>query len=104
MTMRRAASAAYGRGARSSSPAALCIPTRPSLARRWRELPDAARTPPQLLGRRTLGCEDTHGVFPRCNLACTPCVLWKDLSAHLVFGFGTATPFRAMAGAENAKV
>jgi hypothetical protein len=31
-------------------------------------------------------------------------VLWKDLSAHLVFGFGTATPFRAMAGAENAKV
>jgi hypothetical protein len=44
-----------------------------ALARRWQELPDAVRTPAQLLGRRTTGCEGTHGVFPRCNLACTPC-------------------------------
>jgi len=26
-----------------------------------------------MLGRRTAGCEGTHGVFPRCDLACTPC-------------------------------
>jgi hypothetical protein len=57
---------------------ALVAATRPvdpdtaeALRRRWTELPPAARTPAQLLGRR--GCEGTHGVFPRCNLACTPC-------------------------------
>ncbi len=44
-----------------------------ALARRWEELPDHVRTPAQLLGRRTAGCEGTHGVFPRCDLACTPC-------------------------------
>ncbi|MGI8845890.1 MAG: radical SAM domain-containing protein [Thermoleophilaceae bacterium] len=47
--------------------------TEAALTRRWAELPDAARTDAQLLGRRTVGCEGTHGVFPRCNLACTPC-------------------------------
>jgi hypothetical protein len=47
--------------------------TETALAARWRELPDHVKTPDQLLGRRTLGCEGTHGVFPRCNLACTPC-------------------------------
>ena len=26
----------------------------------------------QMLGSRTAGCEGTHGVFPRCDLACTP--------------------------------
>jgi hypothetical protein len=47
--------------------------TAAALRRRWQELPARARTPEQLLGRRTAGCEGTHGVFPRCNLACTPC-------------------------------
>ena len=47
--------------------------TEAALRRRWAELPPRARTPAQLLGRRTTGCEGTHGVFPRCNLACTPC-------------------------------
>jgi hypothetical protein len=44
-----------------------------ALRRRWEELPAHVRTPSQALGRRTSGCEGTHGVFPRCNLACTPC-------------------------------
>ncbi|MDQ6818911.1 MAG: radical SAM domain-containing protein [Actinomycetota bacterium] len=44
-----------------------------ALSRRWQELPDHVKTSAQLLGRRTAGCEGTHGVFPRCNLACTPC-------------------------------
>jgi hypothetical protein len=58
----------------------LAVATRPidpdtekALERRWRELPAHAKTPAQLLGRRTAGCEGTHGVFPRCDLACTPC-------------------------------
>ena len=44
-----------------------------ALARRYAELPAHARTPSQLLGRRTTGCEGTHGVFPRCTFACRPC-------------------------------
>jgi rSAM/selenodomain-associated transferase 2 len=44
-----------------------------ALARRWAELPEVARTPGQVLGRHGVGCEGTHGVFPRCDLACTPC-------------------------------
>ncbi len=47
--------------------------TEAALQRRWSELPEQVRTPAQLLGRRTPGCEGTHGVFPRCDLACTPC-------------------------------
>ena len=54
--------------------------TRPSdpesevaLARRFAGLPEHVRTPAQLVGRRTTGCEGTHGVFPRCNFACQPC-------------------------------
>ncbi len=44
-----------------------------ALTRRWQELPDHVKTSAQLLSRRTAGCEGTHGVFPRCNMACTPC-------------------------------
>lgn len=43
------------------------------LADRWAGLPPWLRTANQSIGRRTAGCEGTHGVFPRCNLACTPC-------------------------------
>src|SRR3954454_5643283 len=58
---------------------ALEVTTRPvapdlaeALARRWDELPTRVRTPAQALGRRTAGCEGTHGVVPRCDLTCTP--------------------------------
>ncbi|MHB8657331.1 MAG: radical SAM domain-containing protein [Solirubrobacteraceae bacterium] len=47
--------------------------TAAALAHRWQELPEHVRTPAQMMGRRIVGCEGTHGVFPRCNLACTPC-------------------------------
>ncbi|MGD9735982.1 MAG: radical SAM domain-containing protein [Solirubrobacterales bacterium] len=47
--------------------------TQRALERRWAELPMVAQTDAQMLGRTTAGCEGTHGVFPRCNLACTPC-------------------------------
>jgi hypothetical protein len=56
---------------------------------RWGELPERARTPAQLLGRRTAGCEGTHGVFPRCNLACTPC--YHASNANRVRTDGTHT-------------
>ena len=52
--------------------------TEAALRERWVGLPEAMRTPEQLLGRRTAGCEGTHGVFPRCNLACTPCYHAKE--------------------------
>lgn len=44
-----------------------------ALRRRWDALPSVARTPAQALGRQAVGCEGTHGVFPKCNLTCSPC-------------------------------
>ena len=44
-----------------------------AVRRRWSELPTKARTPAQTLGRIGVGCEGTHGVFPKCNLTCSPC-------------------------------
>ncbi len=57
-----------------------------ALSRRWGELPDHVKTSAQLLGRRTAGCEGTHGVFPRCNLACTPCYHGRDANRVRVDG------------------
>jgi len=56
------------------------------LRRRWRELPVSARTPGQVLGRHGVGCEGTHGVFPKCNLACTPCYHSRDANQVRVDG------------------
>ncbi|HET9058597.1 MAG TPA: hypothetical protein VFN61_01650 [Acidimicrobiales bacterium] len=47
--------------------------TREVYARRWQELPERSRTPGQTIGRHAVGCEGTHGVFPRCNFSCQPC-------------------------------
>ncbi|MDQ6749977.1 MAG: radical SAM protein [Actinomycetota bacterium] len=52
--------------------------TEAALRRRWDELPDHVKHEGQALGRRSTGCEGTHGVFPRCNLACTPCYHSRD--------------------------
>ncbi|MGI8867357.1 MAG: radical SAM domain-containing protein [Mycobacteriales bacterium] len=60
--------------------------TREALARRWAELPGSARTQGQVLGRNGVGCEGTHGVFPRCNLACTPCYHSRDANRVAVSG------------------
>jgi len=49
-----------------------------ALAARWAQLPAHVKQPNQMLGRRMTGCEGTHGVFPRCNLACTPCYHAKE--------------------------
>ena len=57
-----------------------------AIARRWQELPASARTPAQLVGRHTTGCEGTHGVFPQCNLTCSPCYHSKDANKVRVDG------------------
>ncbi|MGR8009503.1 radical SAM domain-containing protein [Streptomyces hypolithicus] len=57
-----------------------------AMERRWSELPEAARTPGQILGRHGVGCEGTHGVFPKCNLKCTPCYHSRDANQVRVDG------------------
>ena len=65
--------------------------TRDALRRRWEGLPPSARTPAQTLGQHAAGCEGTHGVFPRCNLACTPCYHSRDANRVAVSGGHTQT-------------
>jgi hypothetical protein len=72
---------AAARGVRSADPEFAA-----ALARRWAELPETARTPGQVLGRHAVGCEGTHGVFPKCNLACTPCYHSRDANRVRVDG------------------
>ena len=63
--------------------------SRTALARRWAALPDHVRTPSQTLGRMAVGCEGTHGVFPRCNFTCTPCYHSADANRVRVDGAHT---------------
>ena len=69
--------------------------SRAALDRRWAELPASARTPSQVLGRQAVGCEGTHGVFPRCNLTCTPCYHSADANKVRVDAEHTLTQVRA---------
>lgn len=57
-----------------------------AMERRWAELPEVVRTPGQVLGRHGVGCEGTHGVFPKCNLKCTPCYHSRDANQVRVDG------------------
>lgn len=59
------------------------------LAERWAALPDGVKTPAQTLGRHAVGCEGTHGVFPKCDLACTPCYHSRDANQVRVDGAHT---------------
>lgn len=59
---------------------------REALSYRWEELPEHVRTPAQTLGRIALGCEGTHGVFPSCNLTCTPCYHSREANQVAVDG------------------
>ncbi|WP_338200581.1 hypothetical protein [Candidatus Nephthysia bennettiae] len=69
-----------------------------AMARRWAELPDHVRTPAQALGRHAVGCEGTHGVFPRCNLVCTPCYHSRDANRVRVDGPHTLREVEAQMG------
>jgi hypothetical protein len=57
-----------------------------ALRRRWDALPDHVKTPAQLLGQRSTGCEGTHGVFPACDFACKPCYHSADANRVRVDG------------------
>jgi hypothetical protein len=65
--------------------------TRAALQRRWAELPGHVKTPNQLLGRCAVGCEGTHGVFPKCNLTCSPCYHSADANKVRIDGTHTVT-------------
>ncbi|MEP7333597.1 MAG: hypothetical protein ABI692_16085 [Terracoccus sp.] len=56
---------------------------------RWVALPEAVRTREQLLGRHAVGCEGTHGVFPKCNLTCSPCYHSRDANKVRIDGSHT---------------
>ena len=60
-----------------------------AMTRRWADLPDVVKTPGQVLGRFAPGCEGTHGVFPACDLACTPCYHSRDANRVRVDGAHT---------------
>ena len=66
-----------------------------AMARRWAELPEVARTPGQVLGRFGPGCEGTRGVFPACNLKCTPCYHSRDANQVRVDGGHTVAQVEA---------
>ncbi|MEO3935617.1 hypothetical protein V3N99_02550 [Dermatophilaceae bacterium Soc4.6] len=72
--------------------------TAAALRTRWEGLPAHARTPAQTLGQHALGCEGTHGVFPRCDLACTPCYHSRDANRVAVSGRHTLQQVRAQMG------
>ncbi len=59
------------------------------LAERWAALPPGVKTKQQLLGRHAVGCEGTHGVFPKCDLTCSPCYHSKDANKVRVDGAHT---------------
>jgi hypothetical protein len=69
-----------------------------AMERRWAELPDGVRTPGQVLGRHGVGCEGTHGVFPKCNLKCTPCYHSRDANQVRVDGSHTREQVAAQMG------
>lgn len=64
-------------------------------ARLWAELPEHVKTDGQLIGRRSTGCEGTHGVFPACDFACKPCYHSKDANRVRIDGAHTVTEIGA---------
>ena len=72
--------------------------TRRVLEQRWAALPPGVRTPAQLLGRHAVGCEGTQGVFPRCNLTCSPCYHSEDANKVRVDGAHTLQQIRRQMG------
>ncbi len=72
--------------------------TRAALQRRWADLPAGVKTKAQALGQHAVGCEGTHGVFPKCNLACTPCYHSRDANQVAVDGGHTRREVEAQMG------
>ncbi len=73
------------------------------LAQRWAALPLGVRTEQQILGRHAVGCEGTHGVFPKCDLTCSPCYHSKDANKVRVDGAHTVAQVEAQMSLLEAK-
>ena len=73
------------------------------LAQRWAALPPGVRTEQQILGRHAVGCEGTHGVFPKCDLTCSPCYHSKDANKVRVDGAHTVAQVEAQMSLLEAK-
>lgn len=69
--------------------------TERALAERWAALPPGVKTEQQILGRHAVGCEGTHGVFPKCDLTCSPCYHSKDANKVRVDGAHTVAQVEA---------
>ncbi|MBA3800185.1 MAG: radical SAM domain-containing protein [Geodermatophilaceae bacterium] len=69
--------------------------TKRVLAERWAALPPGVRTEQQILGRHAVGCEGTHGVFPKCDLTCSPCYHSKDANKVRIDGAHTVAQVKA---------
>ncbi|MBC7723696.1 MAG: radical SAM domain-containing protein [Burkholderiaceae bacterium] len=65
--------------------------TRIALDKRWADLPESAKTANQLIGRCAVGCEGTHGVFPKCDLTCSPCYHSADANKVRIDGAHTVS-------------
>ena len=63
--------------------------TAAALKRRWDALPASSKVPGQLIGRKSAGCEATHGVFPKCNFSCKPCYHSADANKVRIDGAHT---------------
>ena len=73
------------------------------LAQRWAALPAGIRTDQQILGRHAVGCEGTHGVFPKCDLTCSPCYHSKNANKVRVDGAHTVAQVDAQMSLLEAK-
>jgi len=62
-----------------------------ALRRRRTSLPPSLNTPEQFLGRHTVGCEGTQGVFPACDFTCSPCYHSSDANKVRIDGPHTVT-------------
>jgi hypothetical protein len=69
-----------------------------AMAHRWADLPEGVKTPAQIIGQHGVGCEGTHGVFPKCNLKCTPCYHSRDANQVRVDGSHTREQVAAQMG------
>ena len=73
------------------------------LSERWAALPLGVQTEQQILGRHAVGCEGTHGVFPKCDLTCSPCYHSKDANKVRVDGAHTVAQVEAQMSLLEAK-
>lgn len=72
--------------------------TADALRRRRAAMPEALDTPEQFLGRHTVGCEGTQGVFPACDFTCSPCYHSSDANKVRTDGRHTVTEVTAQMG------